>query len=94
MENTVEKTFDGLPEMCWGILESTNELIVIKRGVRGYFPQREENAKYPVENLEFLNEQLGVSKAQQKAMQSGSMFGWDIPASNPSNYDEEGNYIK
>lgn len=94
MNYTVEKTFDGLPELCWSVQPSTNELVIIKRGVKGYFPQREENAKYPVENLDILNERLGVTKAQYRAMQSGSMFGWDTPASNPSNYDSEGNWIK
>lgn len=93
-EETVAQTFEGLPEQCWGVLPVENELILIKRGVSGYFPQREENAKYPVENLDYLNERLGVTKAQRMAMQSGSMFGWDTPASNPANYDEEGNYIK
>lgn len=89
----VEKTFDGLPEMCWTVLESTNELIVVKRGVRGYIPQREDVLPYEVKNKDFLNERLGVTKGQEKAMKSGSMFGWHVPASNPANYDEEGNYI-
>lgn len=94
MTNNTVNTFEGLPEQCWGVLYSSNELILIKRGVKGYFPQREENAPYPVENVDHLNNSLGVTKGQRMAMEQGSMFGWDTPASNPANYDDEGNWIK
>ncbi len=83
-----------LPEKCFTILESTGEMIVIKRGEKGYYPQNLENAPWGAENKDSLNERMGVTKAQEKAMQAGSMFGWDIPAADPDNYDEEGNYIK
>ena len=83
-----------LPEMCYTVLKSTNELIVVKRGEKGYYPQREENAPWAPESVDHLNERLGVTKAQEMAMQAGSMFGWDIPGSDPDNYDEDGNYIK
>lgn len=83
-----------LPEMCWAILDTTNELVLVKRGEMGYYPQRKENEPWGVENLDALNERLGVTKAQAQAMKMGSMFGWDVPASNPDNYDEDGNYIK
>lgn len=84
----------NLPEKCYGVLASTNELIVIKRGQSGYYPQRPENAPWGVENVDILNERMGVTKGQRVAMEMGSMFGWDIPASNPDNYDESGNWIK
>jgi hypothetical protein len=83
-----------LPEMCFSILPSTGEIVMLKRGERGYFPQREENAPWDAKNLDYLNENLGVTKAQMEAMKAGSMFGWDVPASNPDNYDNEGNWIK
>ena len=88
------KTFEGLPEMCWVILESTNELVIVKRGEMGYYPQRGDVMPYPPENKDYLNERLDVTKAQEQAMKAGSMFGWDVPASNPANYDEDGNFIK
>lgn len=40
-----------------------------------------------------LNEDLGVSKAQAKAMIAGSVSGWAAPAADPKNYDEHGNLI-
>lgn len=83
-----------LPEMCYSVLETTNELVVLKRGEKGYYPQRPENAPWGAENCYTLNERLGVTKGQAEAMKNGSMFGWDIPASNPDNYDENGMYIK
>lgn len=83
-----------LPEMCYTILESINEIVLIKRDVSGYFPQREENAKWGIENLDHLNESLGVTKAQEQAMAMGSMFGWDTPSANPENYDANGHWIK
>lgn len=85
---------EKLPEMCYTILKSKNEIVLIKRGVSGFFPQREENAKWELENLDCLNESLGVTKAQEKAMEMGSMFGWDTPSANPDNYDVNGHWIK
>ncbi|MFJ7982303.1 hypothetical protein ACIQ1D_18755 [Lysinibacillus xylanilyticus] len=90
MNEKIEGTFDGLPEQCWGVLNTTNELILIKRGIRGYFPQEEENAKLSVENVDMINKRNGVTKGQRKAMENGSIFGWSIPASNPAIYDDFG----
>ena len=40
------------------------------------------------------NEQLGVTKAQAMAMLAGATLGWDAPAADPKNYDEQGQPIK
>lgn len=87
-------TFKGLPECCYIELSSTNELVMVKRGEMGYYPQRQENAPWGAENKDHLNERMGVTKAQAKAMEMGSMFGWNTPASNPDNYDENGKWKK
>lgn len=94
MTNNIERTFEGLPEECWIEHLATNELVIVKRGEIGYYPQRDDVMHYGVELKDSLNKRLGVTKAQEMAMGKGSMFGWNIPASNPANYDEEGNWIK
>jgi hypothetical protein len=88
------KVFAGLPEECFGVLKATNELIVIKRGEMGYYPQRPENEPWGAENVDHINEDRGITKAQRSAMEAGSLFGWDVPMADPSRYDEEGKWIK
>lgn len=86
----LEKTFEGLPQECFYQHEITKETILIKRGVKGFFPQGELKNRDPKE----LNEVLfpGVTENQLKAMYAGAMFGWDAPASNPYNYDKNGRF--
>lgn len=86
------KIFDGLPEMCFSFHEVNQEVVIVKRGVMGYFPQTDERVRFG--DVDKLNELYGVTKAQAEAMQAGSMFGWDVPASDPSRYDEDGNIVK
>lgn len=78
-----------LPEECFFKHGTTGETIMIKRGEMGFYPQEKFKYRDPNE----LNELLGVSKAQAKAMYMGSMFGWSVPASNPKSYDENGNWV-
>lgn len=82
-----------LPKHCLTVHPSTGELVNIKRGIGGYFPSdcsvpkdREENRVI----ANYANESLGVSKAQEAAMLSGSIYGWERPAADPRMYDAEG----
>jgi hypothetical protein len=86
-----ENKFAELPEMCYGVLTSTNELIIIKRGESGYYKAYDDLSADEVDDY---NETIGVTKGQRKAMEMGSMFGWNIPAANPAMYDSEGNFIR
>ena len=85
------KLADGLPEMCFSTLLTTGDLICIKRGETGYYPSdwdtgdKEQN----VELADQLNEKLGVTMWQRKAMEVGSMCGWDVPGADPAKYVED-----
>jgi len=75
----------SLPEMCYSIVPTTGELIIIKNGEKGYYPctlstdDREKNRN--TANLE--NMKRGIRECEEEAMLAGSMFGWDVPAANP-----------
>ena len=77
-----------MPEICYSTLKSTGELIILKHGVRGYFPAnfdcggKEENEQMAAE----INQRLGVNRFQKLAMECGSMFGWDVPGADPQSY--------
>lgn len=78
----------SLPLMCYSTLKSTGDLIVIKRGETGYF-KTELNTPDPNENRQIaanLNKIINLSDAQLKAMEFGSMFGWDKPGAKPEAY--------
>lgn len=84
----------SLPEKCFAHLESTGEIVVIVKGEKGYVPAANYPADCdPKEGEDALNETIGVTKAQAAAMVAGSMFGWDKPAADPKNYDEQGQPI-
>ena len=81
----------GLPELCFSTLLTTGQLICIKRGETGYYPSdwdtgdKEKN----VELADQLNEEMGVTMWQRKAMEVGSMCGWDVPGADPKAYEQE-----
>ena len=69
-----------LPEVCYSILPSTGDAIIIKHGESGYY-RCEYSTEDKAFNREFANDRnanLGVSKAQVEAMLAGSMYGWDV----------------
>lgn len=68
----------GLPERCAAILPSSGEVIIIRRGVDGYYPYKGHRSAGQI------NELLEVSEAQKEAMIAGSMFGWNVPGADPA----------
>lgn len=76
----------GLPTHCYSELPSTHESILIRFGESGYYPVvLPEGA-----TIKDLNTVIGVSEQQRKAMEVGSMFGWNVPGADPKAYDEKG----
>lgn len=85
-----------LPKVCYSILPSTGDVIIIKHGESGYY-RCEYSTEDKAFNREFANDRnanLGVSKAQVEAMLAGSMYGWDVPAADPKSYDENGTLLR
>lgn len=81
----------SLPERCFGYLQATGEIIVLEKGRKGYAPtERYAENETPQECVDSLNAAMDVTKAQAAAMMAGSMFGWDAPAADPANYDDQG----
>ena len=94
--NTAIPLRSSLPEHCYIYLPTTREIGIVKKGESGYYrsdlsPVYGEDGKQFVEEL---NQKGGVTKAQEAAMLAGSMFGWQTPAADPKNYDEQGQLIK
>lgn len=86
-----------IPPMCLSVIPSSGELVNIKRGMSGYCISDWNIPNDKARNREIAdmtNEKLGVTKQQEAAMMSSSMFGWHTPAANPKNYDENGRIKK
>lgn len=81
---------NNLPEICFAMNDVNNKVVILKKGILGYFNY--DNVSNS--SVDELNDSIGVIKTQVAAMKVGSMFGWDVPGANPENYDEKGNYIK
>ena len=81
----------SMPEKCFGYLKATGEIVVLQKGQKGFAPTGKyaEN-ETPQECVDSLNAAMDVTKAQAAAMMAGSMFGWDAPAADPANYDDQG----
>lgn len=92
---TEEQRFDPdyaskLPDICWSVSETDGALICIKKGVDGYFPSEWSSIDTETNRriADYNNQKRGITKAQEQAMVVGSMFGWDSPGADPSQYEE------
>ena len=85
----------SLPLICYGKVPEKRAIVMFERGFDGY-----RSASYVTKGrtsqklVDELNSELGVTKAQAMAMQGGATRGWDTPAADPKNYDEQGQPIK
>lgn len=78
MSHDVADTLAKLPPMCAARAPGTDEPILIKRGVQGYWPWHGD--------VDRFNARHGVDWMQVEAMLCGSMFGWDCPAADPDTH--------
>lgn len=95
--NAVIPLRSSLPVQCFSVLPASGELILLTRGEKGYNPCYDFSTPDAQQNREFAddrNVKNGITKAQEAAMLAGSMFGWQTPAADPKNYDEQGQPIK
>ena len=84
-----------LPRECYSTVPSTGELIILKRGKKGYF-QTAEDTGDKLQNqkiAEFNNHIRGISPAHVMAMEVGSMFGFDVPGADPQYYFDEAKHV-
>lgn len=85
-----------LPDVCYCMLPSTGEPVLIRNGEKGYYPfpytdlSDEEKRSF----IDAQNAVLEVSRQQEAAMLHGSMFGWKTKGADPRNYDESGKPVK
>lgn len=77
-----------LPDLCYSQNNVDESLIIIKKGESGYYLPYGSERKTTVEEVNALNDNIDVTVAQRMAMEHGSMFGWNVPASNVDTWEK------
>ena len=85
----------ALPEHCYAVLPGSGQLIEVRRGEKGYYPcaYSTGDREYNKVLANYFNAHEGISKAQAAAMLAGSMFGWNVPAPDPTGRKESAHQI-
>lgn len=79
------ENLNKLPSFCLAYLLPDRKIILIYKGENGYRPSNCDAVK-PEEKqalVDSINQSFRVTKAQEKAMLNGSMFGWNTPGADP-----------
>ncbi len=82
----MSKTITSYPEIAFSVLTSKpTQVIAIRAHEAGYYElshfETERDARAYADQQNKAN---GVSHAYRRAMEVGSMFGWDTPGADPS----------
>lgn len=77
--------FSDLPEFCYAVTPE-GFLALIKRGQKGYYPVKTPLGVAPTDYAKQQNSAMGISWAQERAMNGGSLFGWNKPIADPATY--------
>lgn len=85
-----------LPEVCFSTLPDRGDLIIIKRGEAGYrisdWSTGDKKTNQALADVQ--NHKRGITPAQVQAMEIGSMYGFDVPGTNPQSFYDEAVYAK
>jgi len=71
---------ESLPKICAVRHPHNNRPIVVRRGIRGYWPLP------PHFDVDGWNARRGITAAQVAAMEIGSVFGFFVPGADPLNH--------
>lgn len=90
--NETQDAASKLPIWCYGTHRTTRTIVTIYRNQSGYrtitgikpYASIDEAEK----SVRELNASRGVTYAQEKAMEHGSMFGWETKGADPATYEE------
>ena len=82
-----------LPRVAAAEHPVTGELIMVRKGRSGYWLPSAVGIVDETMTADKWNTAHDISKAESEAMLVGSLFGFDVPAADPVNYDENGNLI-
>ena len=74
-----------LPDLCWSVRLGEGDLIYIKKGEGGY-NRSKMSTKDKAQNrylADYNNRRRGITRAQEQAMLTGCLHGWDVPMADP-----------
>ena len=74
-EKVLNMKYEDLPDICYGVLPIDNSIIVIKKGVNGYYETDYGQLENPEEFVNKLNDEMGVTPEQRMVMELRSMNG-------------------
>ena len=84
-----------LPETCFSTLPGMGRLIILRRGVTGYYPSDWETGDRArnKEIADLHNAASGINPAQVGAMQIGSMCGFQAPGADPQMFFDKAKLV-